>query len=79
MSGRAAITRTDLLSVTETGQEASANRLDHDVLPLDTVEKLMIERAIGQSAGNITRAAELLGLSRSALYRRLAKHGLEPS
>jgi two-component system NtrC family response regulator len=43
---------------------------------LDETERLMIERALEQSGRNITRAAELLGLSRFALYRRLAKHGL---
>jgi two-component system, NtrC family, response regulator len=75
ISSRPLLTRADFEA---TGREAAADeRLDRDVLPLETVEKLMIERAIGQSGGNITRAAELLGLSRAALYRRLAKHGLE--
>jgi len=37
----------------------------------------MIERAMSQCSGNVTHAAEVLGLSRAALYRRLAKHGLE--
>ena len=57
----------------------SQERLDRDVLPLDTIEKLMIERAMAQCSGNVTHAADLLGLSRAALYRRLAKHGLEMS
>jgi transcriptional regulator with PAS, ATPase and Fis domain len=35
---------------------------------------MMIERAMKQSDRNITRAAEALGLSRAALYRRLAKY-----
>ncbi len=48
----------------------------HDVLTLDEIERMMIERALEQSGRNITQAAELLGLSRFALYRRLAKHGL---
>jgi transcriptional regulator of acetoin/glycerol metabolism len=46
------------------------------VLTLDQIERMMIERALEQSGRNITQAAELLGLSRFALYRRLAKHGL---
>jgi transcriptional regulator of acetoin/glycerol metabolism len=46
------------------------------VLTLDEIERMMIERALAQSGRNITLAAELLGLSRFALYRRLTKHGL---
>ena len=31
---------------------------------------------MADSAGNLSAVARLLGLSRAALYRRLAKHGL---
>ena len=44
---------------------------------LDEVEALMIDRAMRQYDRNITRAAEALGLSRAALYRRLAKHKID--
>lgn len=43
-------------------------------MTLDQVEKLMIEKAMEQHQGNITRVAKLLGLSRFSLYRRLEKH-----
>ncbi|MFY8136233.1 MAG: helix-turn-helix domain-containing protein [Aquimonas sp.] len=36
----------------------------------------MIRNALDQCRGNIQRAAEVLGLSRGALYRRLEKYGL---
>jgi transcriptional regulator of acetoin/glycerol metabolism len=36
----------------------------------------MIEQALHQHAGNISRVAKALGLSRTALYRRLERHGL---
>jgi transcriptional regulator of acetoin/glycerol metabolism len=39
----------------------------------------MIRRCLAHFSGNITRAAEALGLSRAALYRRLEKHGIEAS
>ena len=45
-------------------------------MTLDEVERAMIERCLGHFGGNITRAAEALGLSRPALYRRIEKHGL---
>ena len=45
-------------------------------MTLDEVEGLMVERAMRQFDGNITRVARSLGLSRAALYRRLEKHGL---
>ncbi len=43
---------------------------------IENMEKLLIERAIRKHGGNISRAAQELGLSRAALYRRMAKHGL---
>lgn len=46
-------------------------------LTLDEAEALMIDRAMRQCDGNITRAAEALGLSRAALYRRLAKYKID--
>jgi len=46
-------------------------------MTLDAIEKAMIERCLAQAAGNVTRAAEALGISRTALYRRLQKHGIE--
>ncbi|MEW5975627.1 MAG: sigma-54 dependent transcriptional regulator [Acidobacteriota bacterium] len=41
---------------------------------LEEVEAVLIRKALSRCEGNVTRAAELLGLSRSALYRRLEKH-----
>ena len=44
-------------------------------LPLEDVERVLIQKALARY-GNISQAAQALGLSRSALYRRLEKHGL---
>ena len=43
---------------------------------LGVLEKEAIERALRRADGNITRAAELLGITRFALYRKLDKLGL---
>ena len=47
-----------------------------DEMPLDEVEKLLIRKALDRHEGNVSHAAKALGLSRSALYRRLQQHGL---
>jgi DNA-binding NtrC family response regulator len=47
-----------------------------DELSLEEVERLLIRKALARFDGNVSRAAAALGLSRSALYRRLEKHGL---
>jgi DNA-binding NtrC family response regulator len=43
---------------------------------LDALERSAIAGALGRHQGNIAQAAAALGLSRPALYRRMAKHGL---
>lgn len=45
-------------------------------LSLEEVEALLIKKSLARCDGNVSRAAEALGLSRSALYRRLEKYGL---
>jgi transcriptional regulator of acetoin/glycerol metabolism len=48
-----------------------------DQLTLDEAEKVLIEKALERSEGNVSKAAKELGLSRSALYRRLQRYGVE--
>ena len=48
-----------------------------DELTLDEAERLMIEKALERYQGNVSKAAEALGLSRSALYRRLQRHEMD--
>jgi DNA-binding NtrC family response regulator len=45
-------------------------------LSLEEVEYVLIKKALKKFGGNVSRAAEALGLSRSALYRRLQRFGL---
>jgi len=45
-------------------------------MPLDEMEKRMVNKAIEKHKGNISRAAAELGLTRAALYRRIEKFGL---
>jgi DNA-binding NtrC family response regulator len=51
-------------------------RASRQDLDLDTLERQAIERALARHEGNISHAATALGLTRPALYRRMAKHGL---
>lgn len=55
---------------------SSARRTAADELNLARLEQEAIERAVRQADGNISRAAELLGITRYALYRKLEKRGL---
>ncbi|HEX7150866.1 MAG TPA: sigma-54 dependent transcriptional regulator [Thermoanaerobaculia bacterium] len=54
--------------------EAASGRIED--LSLEEVEYLLVKKALKRFEGNISRAAEALGLSRSALYRRLQRFGL---
>jgi two-component system response regulator HydG len=50
--------------------------VDDDNIQLSTLEKNAILRVIDKHSGNITRAAKELGLTRTALYRRLSKYDI---
>jgi len=47
-----------------------------EILNLEQLERNAIERAMKRSEGNLSRAAEYLGITRYALYRKLEKLGL---
>ena len=47
-----------------------------DEMSLEEVERFLIKQTLARNGGNAVKAAEVLGLSRSAIYRRLEKYGL---
>jgi DNA-binding NtrC family response regulator len=53
---------------------ARAPRLED--MSIEEVETLLIRKALARYGGNVSRAAEALGLSRSALYRRIQRYGI---
>jgi DNA-binding NtrC family response regulator len=56
-------------------REAAAGERVED-LTLEEMERLLIRKALDRFEGNVSKAAEALGLSRSAMYRRLQQYGL---
>ncbi len=57
-----------------TGREGGQKRIDD--MSLEEVECFLIKKALARYGGNVSHAANALGLSRSALYRRLQRYGL---
>jgi DNA-binding NtrC family response regulator len=64
----------DLLLTAPAGAPALLERMT-----LDEAERHLIQRALTRCDGNVSEAARELGVSRSALYRRLQHHGLKAS
>jgi DNA-binding NtrC family response regulator len=56
------------------GRQDGGARLEE--MTLEDAEKFLIQKALGRCQGNVSRAADALGLSRSALYRRLQEYGI---
>ncbi|AEI64047.1 sigma-54-dependent transcriptional regulator [Corallococcus macrosporus] len=67
------VTQEDLL-LKRGGREGTA-RLEE--MTLEEVERYLIERSLARHEGNVSEAAKGLGLSRSALYRRLQYYGIK--
>jgi two-component system NtrC family response regulator len=84
--------RAVLVAAAETIQEADLGlgaaaaavprRVEIEAVPAEPVgeellaERIKIERALEEAGGVVAKAAEILGLSRQALYRKMEKHGL---
>ena len=49
---------------------------NNNTLNLDEVERTAIAKALQMHNGNISKAADELGLTRASLYRRMEKYGL---
>jgi two-component system response regulator HydG len=63
-----------IFSILET--PAGTKEENDDNVPLSIMEKNAILKVIEKHNGNITRAAKELGLTRTALYRRLSKYDI---
>jgi DNA-binding NtrC family response regulator len=59
-------------SIPDTAEE----EIKFDDYNLETMEKLVIQKAIQKYQGNISKAARELGLTRTSLYRRMEKYGI---
>lgn len=57
-------------------QKGQARDFDEEELNLEKLERRAIERALRQSGGNYSLAAEMLGITRFALYRKIDKLNL---
>ena len=57
--------------------EASGFTLPQSGVTLEHVEESLVRQAMGMAAGNQTRAAQLLGLSRDALRYKLKKFNVD--
>jgi DNA-binding NtrC family response regulator len=55
---------------------AKSSAPNFENMSIDEVEALLIRKVLRRCDGNISQAAEALGLSRAALYRRIEKYGL---
>ncbi|MFD3158379.1 sigma-54-dependent Fis family transcriptional regulator [Haloimpatiens sp. FM7330] len=48
-----------------------------EILTLDEMEKMNIQRALNKFEGNILAVSKILGISRATLYRKIRKYNLE--
>ncbi len=67
--------RTDQIQPADLGLQRIASQ-NLEELSLEAVESILIRKALQRFQGNVSQAAEALGLSRGALYRRMEKYGL---
>ena len=77
--GKSLLSQADFIAAEQRDDSAGQHKLGVDGMTLEQVERHMIEQAMELHRGNISRVAQALGLSRTALYRRLERHGIGPA
>ena len=71
------MSREDIIEVSDLGlSPARVSTQALEEMSLESVESILIRKALSRSNGNVSQAAEALGLSRGALYRRMEKYGI---
>ncbi|HVX66009.1 MAG TPA: sigma-54 dependent transcriptional regulator [Bryobacteraceae bacterium] len=73
LMAQATLVRAGDLALRAGGREAALRLED---MSLEDVEAFLIKKALARYHGNVSQAANALGLSRSALYRRIQRYGL---
>ncbi|PHS16876.1 MAG: sigma-54-dependent Fis family transcriptional regulator [Kangiella sp.] len=79
MSHSKTISEADLINISpaNSAQLNHSNNIEEiENLTLNELEKVMIMKSLDVYKNNITKVSEVLGVSRSALYRRLEKYGI---
>jgi two-component system response regulator HydG len=88
MERAVALTRNESISVADLPEKIRTYRTSHvlvaatdpsELVPLEEVEKRYILRVLEAVGGNKTLAAQVLGLDRKTLYRKLDRYGSERS
>ena len=67
----------DQVGVGELGFQASVVGDDVESLKIDFWERKLIKKALDRTRGSVPKAAELLGVSRATLYRKVDEYGIE--
>jgi transcriptional regulator of acetoin/glycerol metabolism len=59
--------------------EVAVAAVPQQAVSLDDLEQRAIKQALEAARGNLTQAARALGISRSTLYRKVERYGLDAS
>ncbi|HXI02838.1 MAG TPA: sigma 54-interacting transcriptional regulator, partial [Candidatus Saccharimonadales bacterium] len=77
LTSRDLITQEDLVSQPDLFEKLTRmEESEAGFKPLHELEKLQIERALARAGGNRARAAQLLGISRATIYRKIREHDI---
>ncbi|HSF99506.1 MAG TPA: sigma-54 dependent transcriptional regulator [Vicinamibacterales bacterium] len=67
----------EVITAKDLGLESAAGAATpQEEMTLEQAERLFIQKVLARHAGDVRKAAEQLGMSRSALYRRIQQYGL---